>query len=134
MKTLKNNSGMTLVEIVIAILILGIGSMMLATCFTSAARMTNRATQLKNASLAASSSIEIEEAVESQDPDVEIDYNQSESPKITISYTKNGDNKTLQQSGQYAEAKDSSTNLTYREFCPEGGASYYVPTDNVSNE
>lgn len=134
MKTLKNNSGMTLVEIVLSILILGIGTMMLATCFSSAARITNRATMLKNASLAASSSIEVEDTVTSKDPNVDVAYSQSESPKVTISYTKNGSEGKFEQSGQYAEAKDSGTGLTYREFCPEGGTSYYVPTDNVSND
>lgn len=133
MKTLNNKSGMTLVEVILAILILAMGAMMLAEGFSSAARMTNRATHYRNASAATSSTLEVEEEVESKDPnvDVNLDYNDASSG-ITITYKKNGVDKTLTLPGQYAISNEQSTDLTYREFCPDN-FSFVVPAEPVGN-
>ena len=128
MKTL-NNKGMTLVEVVLAILILGIGAMMLAEGFTASARMTNRATRYRNASVAASSSIETEEAYPSSDPSVTITYQKSNSNEsITIKYKEGNADKTIVQKGKYSEANDSNSSLTYKEYTP------YSDTFDVSAE
>ena len=131
MKTLKNNAGMTLVEIVLSIMILAIGSFMLAEGFSASARINNRATNLKNSSLAASSSIEVEEVVESNDPAVDITYDTVDAGQITISYKdSDGVTKSFKSNGQYAEAEDSGTGLKYKEFCPDN-FSFEVPADPV---
>lgn len=131
MKTLKSNSGMTLVEVVLAILILAIGSFMLAEGFSASARITNRATLLRNSSVAASSSLEVEEALESKDPKINIDYSDDTSGSITVKYKIGGTEQQFTQSGQYSIAKDTGeTNLRYREFCPNN-FSFEVPADPV---
>ena len=61
MKVLNNNKGLTLVEIVLAILILGMSGLMLATTFSSAMRILNRATLYKNISSSAAATVELEE-------------------------------------------------------------------------
>ena len=131
MKTLKNNAGMTLVEIVLSIMILAIGAFMLAEGFSASARINNRATNLKNSSLAASSTLEVEEVVESNDPAVDVSYETKDGGEITISYKDaDGSNKTLKQSGEYAEAEDSGTGLKYKEFYPNN-FSFDVPATPV---
>ncbi|MBQ0014497.1 MAG: type II secretion system protein [Oscillospiraceae bacterium] len=132
MKTL-NNKGMTLVEVVLAIVILGIGAMMLAEGFSAAARMTNRATHYRNASVATSSTLEVEEVVESKDPKVSVDLDYKDaSSGITIKYKKNGVDNTLTLPGQYAISNETNTDLTYREFCPDN-FSFVVPAEPVGD-
>lgn len=132
MKTLKNNAGMTLVEIVLSIMILAIGAFMLAEGFSASARINNRATNLKNSSLAASSTLEVEEVVESNDPAVEVSYGTVDAGQLTIAYKdSDGVSKTFTQNGQYAEAEDAGTGLKYKEFYPDN-FSFDVPADPVS--
>ncbi|MBQ0135855.1 MAG: hypothetical protein KBS43_03885 [Oscillospiraceae bacterium] len=133
MKTLKSNSGMTLVEIVLAILIMSLGTFMLAEGFSASARITNHATLIRNSSVAASSSLEVEEAVDSKDDAVNIEYSDDTSGTITVSYNDGSGNKQFTQNGQYAKAVDTgSVNLKYREFCPNN-FSFEVPADPVGS-
>ena len=135
MKVLNSKSGMTLVEMVLAILILGIGSIMLTECFSSAARMTNRATLYRNASVAASSTLELEEEYGSNDPEVNISYNTKDpGVPIVIKYkeNENGPEKNFELEGNYGEANDSGTGLTYREFYPDN-FSFNVIADPVTS-
>ena len=131
MKTLNNKSGMTLVEIVLSIIILAIGSLMLASGFSTSARINVRATTLRNSSTTASSTLEIEEAVQSSNPDVNVTYDTIDAGEITITYKDaNNQEKTFKQNGQYAEAEDSGTGLKYKEFHPDN-FSFEVPADPV---
>ena len=119
MKILNSKSGMTLVEIVLSILILSIGSLMLASGFSTSARLNTRARHLRNSSVAASSSLEVEQAMDSSDPDVEINYDVKSSNALTIKYKVGNEEKTFIQKGQYAIANDTKgSNVGYKEFYP----------------
>ena len=134
MKLLKNNSGMTLVEVIVSVLVLAIVVMMLASGFAGAANMTNRATLFRNASVTTSSSLEVEEAVESDDSQVSVTYDCVDATEdIKMTYKKGSKEGTLKQGGQYASANDSGTGLTYREFYPDN-FSFNVPATPVENK
>lgn len=78
MKILNSKSGMTLVEIILSVLILGIAAVSLAVCFSSVASIFNRATLLKNASAATSTAVELlDDTREVKDEDVDVDFDSS---------------------------------------------------------
>lgn len=140
-----NNSGMTLVEMILGTVLLAIASMMLLSSFTTAANIINRATLYKEASTVGQTMIELQSetyALSKNDNDnivMSLERNDdlnSESnieivnkasvnvtnARITVQYTKSknpGDNKTFKMSGDILKAKDSGeSELTYREFLP----------------
>ena len=136
MKVLNNNKGMTLVEIVLAIVILGMAGLMLATTFSSAMKILNRATLYKNISASAASSVELEEKQDAIGGDT---YNvdiAEENSTVTITYTKDGATKTTTMSGQYmygsAEKSDIDAHLKYKEFLPSN-YSYDIPANPVGD-
>ena len=119
-----NNKGLTLVEIVLAILILGISSLMLATTFSSAMRILNRATLYKNMSTSAAATVELESSQDSLIPDEYEVSDDSEDANIKITYIKegvtySGDN-GVPINGRYfygiVNSDSSSAHITYKEF------------------
>ena len=118
MKILKSKSGMTLVEIIVAILVLGIISISFASCFATAARILNRATLYKNASSTTSSTLELEEVQTSKDPNVSASFEYTDSSTITYSYKNGATEGNLSAVGLYGLSNDSGTGLTYKEFYP----------------
>lgn len=139
MKTL-NNKGMTLVEMVLAILILGIAGIMLVESFVSSMNIINRATLLKNASTAASNSVELQNVQTSPDKDVKIAWdntlNKNGESKIKIKATATKENANSRDIeceivGTYIVAHETNgTNLRYREFLPND-FSFNVPASSV---
>lgn len=133
-----NNKGLTLVEIIISLLILGIISTMFASCFATAARILNRATTYKNAVSAASSSVEVQETISSTDDRVVIETNADEitlndegSEIITMNcekWSRTNENADFKKAssfniqdvkGVYLVAEETkSTELTFKEFLP----------------
>ncbi len=148
MKVLSNKKGLTLVEIVLAILILGMSATMLALTFSSAMRILNRATLYKNISTSAAASVELEDAgfeknddreneqgpigADTYDVSVARDTNDS----ITITYTKDGATKTTTSNGLFmygtASKDDANVNLRYKEFLPQN-YSYNVPATPIGD-
>jgi len=129
-----NNKGMTLVELVLAMLILGIIGVSLISCFVSSFNMLNRATLYKNISTSAAATVELGEK---QDP-ISDDYEVGVSEKngqLTVRYKKDNADKQLTMNGQFilgnANKEDVSANLTYKEFLPSN-FSYDVPAEVVS--
>ena len=129
-----NNKGMTLVELVLAMLILGIIGVSLISCFVSSFNMLNRATLYKNISTSAAATVELGEK---QDP-ISDEYEVGVSEKngqLTVKYKKDNADKQLTMNGQFilgnANKKDVSANLTYKEFLPSN-FSYDVPAEVVS--
>jgi len=134
MKTL-NNKGMTLVEIVLAIVILGMAGLMLATTFSSAMRILNRATLYKNVSTSATETVEVAEkqdTVNGQTFDVST---QEKNGSLTVTYEGSASG-SFQMAGQYYTANsskaDESVDLTYKEFLPSN-FSYELPADPVGD-
>ena len=124
-----NNKGMTLVEMIIGVLILGIAGTMLASSMAASTRLIDRASIFKYVSSAAASSIELAEAQECADKNYTIDlndYNDSTAAKkITIKCEKYGssgnktDDLTFNIDGSLIESSETdTTNLHYREFLP----------------
>ncbi len=132
MKTLNNNKGLTLVEIVLAILILGMSATMLALTFSSAMRILNRATLYKNISASAAATVELEEKQEPIGGETfDVDIAQSDGT-LTIVYTKNNvPDQKIEMIGQYtyglAEKDDVNAHLRYKEFIPENAGT--VPAE-----
>lgn len=119
MKTLKNNKGITLVEIIVGVAIFAIASIALVQGFVSSANIINLATLYKNASAAASSSVELQEEQDSVDSSVEIDLS-SQSKAITIKGKKaNGAAVSVTVNGDiYYGIDNGKSEINYREFVP----------------
>ena len=136
MKVLNNNKGLTLVEIVLAILILGMSGLMLATTFSSAMRILNRATLYKNISSSAAATVELEEEQDVIGGDTYYVGIAEENSTVTITYEKDGATKTTTMSGQYmygsAEKADADAHLRYKEFLPSN-YSYDIPANPVGD-
>lgn len=117
-----DNKGVTLVELVLGILILGICAIMLATCFSGALSIINRATLYKMESSTAASSIELEEKQETESDDYSVTglkYKSIPAEGIQLTYKENGVSKTSMIQGQYLIATvegTSDTKLSYKEF------------------
>lgn len=134
MKTL-NNKGMTLVEMIISIVILGMAATMLVQSFVSSMNVINRATLYRNASATIASSIETEDAEVSKDPNVksEVKYTSAAVKPVKV-VLQNGTQ--LQVSGSYIESKDvgstgnNGTGLKYHEFLPSNYG-FEVPASPV---
>ncbi len=121
MKTLKNNKGITLVEIIVGVAIFAIASIALVQGFVSSANIINRATLYKNASAAASSSVELQEEQDSVDTSVDIDLS-SQAKAITIKGKKaNGTAINVTVNGDvYSGTDNGKSQIHYREFVPGG--------------
>lgn len=123
MKTLKNNKGVTLVEIIVGVAIFAIASIALVQGFVSTANIVNRATLYKNASAAASSSVELQEEQASVDKSVDIALS-SQAKSITIT-GKRADGRTITATidGEIFSGKDDgASEINYREFVPGANA------------
>ena len=132
----KNNKGMTLVEMIIGILLLGIISLMFARSFSSMANIVNRATMYKNASSIATTAIELQDDSYansiSKDSNINIvfsknaDQDSEDTSKKTVKVfykDKNAPEGSALESfsikGDLLSAvDDGSTNLNYKEFVP----------------
>lgn len=123
MKTLKNNKGVTLVEIIVGVAIFAIASVALVMGFVSSANIINRATLYKNASAAASSSVELQEKQVSNDASVNIALS-SRDTVITIKGKRpNGTTVTATIDGSiYSGVDNGESNINYREFVPGANA------------
>ena len=131
-----DNKGMTLVELILAAVILAISGVMLATTFSSAMRIMNRATLYKNVSATAAETVEL---AEEQEPVENFTYDVSSQEKngtLTISYTKDGVDATTTMNGQYylatVQQADQRADLTYKEFLPSN-FSYDLPATPVGD-
>lgn len=102
-----NNKGMTLVEIVISLLILGIIGVSFTECIVSTTRIINRATLYKNESAKASAAVEVQ------------DTTKTDIAEGTFKF-KTSDNKSVTATGEYVsnkiEGTSTETGLTYKEF------------------
>lgn len=102
-----NNKGMTLVEIIISLVILGIIGVSFTECFVSSTRILNRATLYKNESAKATEAVEVQD---SNDIDVSTG---------TIKF-KVSNGKSVTASGDYVSNKiagnSDQTGLIYKEF------------------
>ena len=136
-----NNSGMTLVEMILSILILGIISVAFAASFASAARVLNRATTYKNASMTASASVELgtkQAAINDKYAMSSFDHKAvSGDNSLKILYYKGEDknnSSTVNMSGEYvvsiADGEDIHYPLTYREFASSNTVPLPVEDDN----
>lgn len=136
MKVLSNNKGMTLVELILAAIILAMSGIMLASTFSSAMRILNRATLYKNVSATAAETVELaaeQEPVENFTYDV---GSQEKNGTLTITYRKDNADGTTTMNGQYylATVQQGGTNvgLTYKEFLPSN-FSYDIPATPVGD-
>lgn len=109
-----NNSGMTLVEIVLALVILSMAGVMFTQCLTTTSRIIVRASMYKHASSTATSMIELQDPLEGdgydslkpKDTNINIIYKtNTDLDKETVSYI---DNNNQQQSK--ALSKDAEGN------------------------
>lgn len=120
MKTLKNNKGVTLVEIIIGVLIFAIASITLVQGFVTSANIINRATLYKNASAAASSSVELQEAQPSSDSNVNVAL-QSTSDNLKISGVRDNTGRTVTttvEGSMVVGVDNGNSKIRYREFVP----------------
>lgn len=120
MKTLKNNKGVTLVEIIVGVLIFAIASITLVQGFVTSANIINRATLYKNASAAASSSVELQEAQPSSDSDVNVAL-QSTSGNLKISGVRDNTGRTVTttvEGSMVVGVDNGNSKIRYREFVP----------------
>lgn len=123
MKTLKNNKGITLVEIIVGVAIFAIASVALVMGFVSSANIVNRATLYKNASAAASSSVELQEKQDSADASVNIALSSQEKAITVKGKRANGTTITTTIDGEIFSGKDNgSSEVHYREFVPGANA------------
>lgn len=119
MKTLKNNKGFTLVEIIIGVLLLAIASIMLVQGFVSTANIVNRATLYKNSSAAASSSVELQEEQDSKDTSIDIALSSQDSTITIKGKRSNGGTVQVQSDGELFIGTDNGdSELSYREYVP----------------
>ncbi|MBQ6752336.1 MAG: prepilin-type N-terminal cleavage/methylation domain-containing protein [Clostridia bacterium] len=131
-----DNKGLTLVELILAAVILAISGLMLATTFTSAMRIMSRAILYKNVSATAAETVEL---AEEQEPVENFVYDVDSSEKngtLTITYKKDNVDSTTTMSGQYYFAEvskdDERVGLTYKEFLPSN-FSYDIPAAPVGD-
>lgn len=120
MKTLKNNKGVTLVEIIVGVLIFAIASITLVQGFVTSANIINRATLYKNASAAASSSVELQEAQPSSDSNVNVAL-QSTSDNLKISGVRDNTGRTVTttvEGSMVVGVDNGNSKIRYREFVP----------------
>ena len=106
MKTL-NNKGMTLVEVIISLVILGIIGVTFTECLVSSTRILNRATLYKNESAKASAAVEIQDSSDTKIVNGTMKFKTSNNVIVTAP-------------GEYIsnEPSDTSveTGLIYKEF------------------
>ena len=102
-----NDKGMTLVEIVISIVILGIIGISFTECLVTSTRIVNRATLYKNESAKASEAVEIQ------------DTKNTNIAQGTMKF-KTSDGKQIEAIGEYIsnqpEKTSTDTGLIYKEF------------------
>lgn len=124
-----DNKGMTLVEMILSILILGIASVMLVESFVSSMKIVNRATLYKNASSAVSSSIELDSEQTSKDAAVKTKITHTSAQSNPVKLTINGGS-SVEVKGEYIECADigGSTKLKYHEYLPSN-YSYDIPAN-----
>ncbi len=121
MKTLKNNKGVTLVEIIVGVAIFAIASIALVQGFVSSANIINRATLYKNASAAASSSVELQDEQDSVDESVDIALSSQGKSIIIKGKRSNGTAINTTVNGSIYEGVDNgASQIHYREFVPGG--------------
>ena len=130
MNTLKNNKGVTLVEIIVGVVIFALASISLVMGFVSSANIITRATFYKNASASASSSIELQLKEESEDTDIQTVLTSGAQP-ITIEGVRSDNGRTVvtEVDGAIfmAQAGMGDSILKYREFVP--GDRAYLDVD-----
>lgn len=102
-----NNKGMTLVEIIISLVILGMIGVTFTECLVSSARIINRATLYKDESAKASAAVEIQDTSNTNVVDGTMKF-------------KTSDNKVVTAPGEYISNKPDDTSvetgLIYKEF------------------
>ena len=132
-----DNHGETLIEIIIATVILAICSLMLASGFASASKIANKATLYKMESSTISSSIELEEKQDSSNTTYSVTnfgYKEATSG-LTLTYVKNGQTKTTTVKGRYvtgtANNSSGDAKLTYSEFL-SNNFSFTVPAEDTN--
>ena len=137
----NNKKGLTLVEIIIAICILGLIGTAFASCIASSLKIVNKATLYKNASATAQSMIELQDEnyAKSKNYDDNIDVSLTKSGNMSCNikyktYTKGADQDDVDKlpessftiNGDILSASDKKgSKLTYREFLP--GNYYFIP-------
>ena len=102
-----NNKGMTLVEMIIGIALMAIAGIMLVTCFSSSAKIVNKATQFKLASASAA------EAIELQSEDDGAVFS-GKTDKVTFKV--GTDQKEYTAEGEFLTSTADDVGLTYTEF------------------
>ena len=106
----QNNKGMTLVEMIISILILGIIGVSFAECFVSTTRILNRATLYKNESAKAAEAVEVQDTSDT-------DYVEG---SITFVVNRGTEKVNIVSKGDYiinkVEGNSDETGLKYKEF------------------
>lgn len=124
MNTLKNNKGITLVEIIVGVAIFAIASVALVQGFVSSANIINRATLYKNASAAASSAVELQDTEDVSSPDSSVSVElvtSSGTLKIKGTRGDNGESVTATVEGSLYSGVDKGTGksqINYKEFVP----------------
>ena len=102
-----NNKGMTLVEVIISLVILGIIGVTFTECLVSSTRILNRATLYKNESAKASAAVEVQ------------DTKETNISQGTMRF-KTSDGKQIEAVGEYisnkTEKTSTDTGLIYKEF------------------
>ncbi len=131
MNVLKSKGGMTLVEVVIAILIFSIVGITLISGFSTAANITTKGMRYKNASTNTSSTLELEEVQTSKDVNVTTTFGYTDSSTITYSYKNGTVEGELSAEGIYGLSKETGTGLTYKEFYPNI-LQFDVAADDIS--
>lgn len=118
---IKNKQGMTLVEIVCAILILGIMVSMFSSGVITATRILTRAIHYKNSSSATASTVETGFIEESNDPKVSVSVDTQTNTPVIIALS---DGTNIYSYGNYMVAEDVGSNgsngtfIKYKEFLP----------------
>ena len=130
-----DNKGMTLVELILAAVILAMSGLMLATTFSSAMRILNRATTYKNVSASAAETVEVAEKQDTINGQTFTVNTQEKNGTLTISYGGSATG-SFEMSGQYYTANaskgDEKAALTYKEFLPSN-FSYELPASPVGD-
>ena len=124
MKIIRNQKGLTLVELVLGIVILGISATMLALTFSSALRIVNRATLYKNVSATAAASIELEAKQDPISGNTYVSSIDHETADLEVKFKKAADpiEKTMDMEGQFlyglVDQNDANIHLKYKEYLP----------------
>ncbi len=118
-KTLSDNKGFSLVEVIIGIALLAIASIMLIQGFVTTANIVNRATLYKNASAVVSSTVELQEKQETVDANVEAALSSQESSITIKGKRSNGLTVQVETDGEiFVGTDEGDSELEYREFVP----------------